>query len=161
MVARADATAAAIVMLTRLRQSPAWRVGQQFLSFGLVGLVGYVVDVVVLRLGLLAGLGLYSARVPSFVAAASTTWWLNRRFTFRASAAGPHGAEARPQAAGRQWAVFVVAMLPGMALNYGTYAVLVTQVAVCARWPELAVFAGALAGMGANFVVSKYYIFKG
>lgn len=131
-----------------------WRVGQQFLRFGLVGLVGYAVDVAVLRLGLLAGLGLYAARVPSFVAAASATWWLNRRYTFRASPGALGGS------AGRQWAVFVVAMLPGMALNYGTYAALVSQVAFCARWPEVAVFAGALAGMGANFAVSKYYIFK-
>jgi putative flippase GtrA len=140
-------------LVTRLMQSRLGRLGQEFLRFGLVGLAGYVVDVVVLRLGLLAGLGLYWGRVPSYVAAASTTWWLNRRFTFR----GSTRAGAAP---GRQWAVFVVAMLPGLALNYGTYALLVANIPWCARWPEVAVFAGALAGMGANFAVSKLLIFN-
>ena len=56
---------------------------EQFLRFGVVGTVGFLVDAAVL-LGMLAlGLGPYGGRVLSYLAAASTTFALNRAWTFR------------------------------------------------------------------------------
>jgi putative flippase GtrA len=125
----------------------------QFLRFGLVGLVGYAVDVAVLLLGVRAGLDPFTARLPSFIAAASTTFLLNRRFTFRASAgAGRH--------AHRQWMLFVLLMLPGLALNYGTYAFLGAHWPFGARVLAVPVFAGALAGMMINFLLAKRIVFR-
>lgn len=131
----------------------AWRLFVQAFKFGLVGVAGYVVDVAVL-LGLVRlGLDPYSARVPAFLAAASTTWFLNRIFTFR-------DAPPASQGVARQWASFVVLMLPGLALNYGTYALLVAFSPLSREHLALPVAAGALAGMSANFLVAKRIIFR-
>jgi putative flippase GtrA len=124
----------------------------EFLRFGVVGLAGFVVDTVVLYAGLATGLNPYVARVPSYLCAATTTFALNRAWTFRhrQGGAAPH----------RQWAAFVVVNLVGFALNYGTYAALLTTVPVVAAHPVIGVFAGALAGMGSNFFLSRGLVFR-
>ncbi len=126
---------------------------RQFGMFGLVGIAGLLVDMAALRL-LLNGIGLdfYSARVLSFLAAATTTWALNRRFTFR---------EANHAPLLRQWAAFVAANSLGGVVNYTVYAALVSTLALCARWPEIGVAAGSVAGMFLNFAASKRLIFRG
>jgi hypothetical protein len=45
-------------------------------------------------------------------------------------------------------------------LNRGTYALLVTFVAIAAEQPVLAVAAGSIAGMGVNFVLSRRMVFR-
>src|SRR5580658_9422815 len=67
--------------------------------FTSVGALGFVVDSSVLYAGLWVGLGLYAGRLLSYLAAASFTWMLNRRFTFRSSA---------PPSV-REWSRFVAA----------------------------------------------------
>jgi putative flippase GtrA len=126
--------------------------GEAF-RFGLVGVAGYIVDITVLLLVVRLGVDPFSARVPSFIAAASATWFLNRRFTFRAPS-------ARQGAVRRQWAMFVVLMLPGAAVNYGTYALLLAHWPPAQRHLALPVAAGALAGMTLNFLVSKRIVFR-
>ena len=127
------------------------RMAVQFLQFGVVGTIGFVVDTAVLYAGLALGLGLYGGRGVSYLAAATTTWALNRAWTFRAAHQAP---------AARQWAVFVLVSLLGFACNYGTYAVLVASVPFVAAHPVLGVAAGSLAGMVGNFVLSRRYVFK-
>ena len=122
----------------------------QFLRFGVVGTIGFVVDAATLTLMLALGLGPYAGRVPAYLAAATTTWALNRRWTFRATG----------DATARQWATFVVLNLGGFVLNYGTYVLLVRFVPVVAAHPVLGVAAGALAGMTGNFVLSRRYVFR-
>jgi putative flippase GtrA len=124
----------------------------QFLRFGVVGTVGFVVDTAVLYAGLGAGLGLYGGRALSYLVAATTTWALNRAWTFRGQGEGP---------AMRQWALFVVLNLVGFAFNYGTYAALVAGSAVVAQHPVIGVAAGSLAGMVGNFVLSRRFVFGG
>lgn len=124
----------------------------QFLRFGVVGTVGFVVDTAVLYAGLAAGLGLYGGRALSYLVAASTTWALNRAWTFRGQGEGP---------AMRQWALFVVLNLVGFAFNYGTYAALVASVALVAQHPVIGVAAGSLAGMMGNFLLSRRFVFGG
>jgi hypothetical protein len=51
-------------------------------------------------------------------------------------------------------------MLPGLALNYGTYAVLVATSPLMAAHLALPVAAGALAGMAANFTVARWLVFR-
>ncbi len=127
------------------------RLALQFLQFGMVGTIGFVVDTAVLYAGLALGLGLYGGRALSYVVAATTTWALNRAWTFRAADRTP---------AARQWAVFVLVNLLGFACNYGTYAVLVASLPVVAAHPVLGVAAGSLAGMVGNFVLSRRYVFR-
>ena len=48
----------------------------------------------------------------------------------------------------------------GFILNRGTYAVLVTFVPLCAAQPVFATFAGAVAGVFANFNMSRTLVFR-
>jgi len=124
----------------------------QFARFGVVGGIGFVVDTTVLYAGLALGLGLYFGRALSYVAAATTTWALNRAWTFRGQGRG---------SAVRQWAVFLVVNLLGFACNYGTYAALVASVPTVAHHPVIGVAAGSLAGMIGNFLLSRRFVFGG
>jgi len=124
----------------------------QFFRFGVVGTIGFVVDTAVLYAGLALGLGLYGGRVLSYLAAATTTWALNRAWTFRGQGSGP---------ALQQWAIFLLVCLVGFAFNYGTYALLVATVPLVAQHPVLGVAAGSLAGMIGNFLLSRRFVFGG
>lgn len=134
------------------RLGPERRAGvMQFLRFGVVGTAGFVVDTAVLYAGLALGLGLYSGRAISYLAAATTTWALNRAWTFRTASHVPMA---------RQWALFLLVNLIGFACNYGTYALLVAGVPLVAAHPVLGVAAGALAGMVGNFWLSRRFVFN-
>ena len=60
----------------------------------------------------------------------------------------------------RQWVRFLAANAFGFTLNRGTYALLVTFVAVCAAQPIFATAAGAIAGMFLNFSLSRAMVFR-
>lgn len=122
----------------------------QFLRFGAVGAAGFVIDTATVY-SLLDRLGLYGAGVAGFVTAASGNWVLNRLWTFRGQGSGP---------AHWQWAMFMVTNLGGFVLNRGTYALLVTFVAVAARRPVIAIAAGAVAGLLVNFTLSRRVVFR-
>ncbi|WP_448189326.1 GtrA family protein [Azospirillum sp. sgz301742] len=136
----------------RLLDSRLGRLAVQFGKFGLVGVVGLVVDTAVLYALLWTGLEFFAARIPSFFAAATTTWALNRAFTFR-------GADHAPLH--RQWAAFVAANAFGGVVNYAVSVALEAGVEAVAAHPFLAVAAGSLAGMFFNFAASKRLVFKG
>ena len=123
----------------------------EFLRFGVVGTIGFVVDTAVLYAGLALGLGLYGGRAVSYLVAATTTWALNRLWTFRGRGDGP---------VHQQWALFLLVNLIGFAMNYGTYAALIAFVPVVAAHPVLGVAAGAIAGMFGNFVLSRQLVFR-
>ncbi len=124
----------------------------QVLKFGLVGVVGFVVDAGVLYLLIALGdLGPYIGRVYSFLIAASVTWVLHRHFTFKSAARGP--------AAG-QWARFVAVNGFGAAINYGVYAVLLLASETFLAAPVLAVAVGSLAAWAFNFFASRRYVFR-
>ena len=125
----------------------------KFLRFALVGAAGFVVDAIILALGLhVIGLNKYIGRVFSFLCAATFTWIANRRFTF------PEAAASRGRA--REWARFVAVNGVGGLVNYGTYAALVTYADAPFTNPFLALAVGSLAGLAFNFLGSKYLVFK-
>lgn len=124
----------------------------QFLRFGVVGVAGFLVDAGVLTAMLWLGLGPYAGRVVSYLAAASTTFALNRAWTFRSA--------PREGAVAAQWGRFVLLNLVGFAANYGTYAALVAGTALVAAHPVIGVAAGSIAGMFLNFGLSRRYVFR-
>ena len=130
----------------------------QFARFAMVGLAGLVVDTATVY-ALRGRLGLYGAGFAAYGTGATTTWWFNRLWTFRA-----HTEQARARPGGtrahRQWALFLLANSAGFVLNRGTYALLVTFVPVCAAQPVLATSAGAVAGMFVNFAMSRSVVFR-
>ncbi len=133
----------------RLRALLAPALVAQFLRFGVVGGIGFVIDTGTVY-ALRARLGLYGAGMVSYLVAASANWALNRAWTFRGLGSGP---------AHRQWARFLAANLVGFVLNRGAYAAMVTFVPLAARQPVFATAAGAVAGMFVNFALSRRLVF--
>ena len=103
----------------------------QFLRFGMVGSLGFLVDTAIVY-ALRQPLGLYAAGMASYLVAASTNWLLNRVWTFR----GRYMDRAH-----RQWARFLVVNLGGLVLNRGTYISLVALLPLARTFPVLAVAA--------------------
>ncbi len=96
------------------------------------------------------GLGLRWGRVFSYLAAVTTTWALNRIFTFKAPSHRGLWAE---------WAHFSVSQLGGAAANLGVYYVLIRISALVAAHPVLGVAAGSLSGLTINYVVARVFVF--
>ncbi len=124
---------------------------RQFLVFCAIGTLGFLVDVTVLY-ALAPLLGWLAGRIVSFLAAATATWWFNRRFTFAEGAAKGGG----PAAA--QYARYLVSMLGGAAVNYGAYAATLLLVAH-PHAPALGVALGSIAGLGINFLSARFLVF--
>jgi putative flippase GtrA len=125
----------------------------QFLRFLLIGAAGFLIDAAALYLAMAwLGAGHYSGRVFSYVVAASSTWALNRRFTF-------HAQRSRNRLA--EWARFFTANAAGGIANYIVYATLVASWPLVADWPILGVAAGSIAGLVINFNLSRRVVFTG
>jgi putative flippase GtrA len=126
----------------------------KFLRFALVGGAGFFVDAAILAFGLgILRLDPYSARVISFLGAATFTWWGNRLFTFADSAS----AEARTQ----EWGRFVAVNAIGGLVNYGVYAGLVAAAPSPLSNPFVALATGSLSGLAFNFFGSKQFVYRG
>ena len=126
------------------------KLGRDFLSFAVVGAIGFVVDVAVLYLAAPL-LGWYGARVVSFLAAATATWALNRRYTFNARSANASVL--------REYLGYLVTMLGGAVVNYGAY-VLVLHWFTCPWAPAAGVALGSCAGLVVNFLSARYLVFR-
>lgn len=123
----------------------------RLLKFAAVGVIGFAVDASVLHvLALEFGADLYTARVASYLCAATTTWWLNRRWTFASRAPGII----------QEWARFVSVNLGGGIVNYTIYAVLVALSEWFTAHLAVAVAIGSLSGMIVNFKGSEKLVFN-
>ncbi len=124
----------------------------EFLRFGVVGTLGFLVDTAVLYAGLALGLGPWLGRALSYLVAATTTYTLNRVWTFRGRGDG-----RRPA---RQWLLFLLVNLGGFAVNYGVYGMLIALSPLVAAYPVLGVAAGSIAGLSVNFTLSRRLVFR-
>jgi putative flippase GtrA len=124
---------------------------REFLTFAAVGAAAFGVDALLLYALMDLGAGFYFGRLGSWVGAASFTWFLNRRLTFR-------GAVAEPPL--RQWLRFLSANAVGGAVNYAVYALVIAASALAREFPVLAVGAGSAAGLVLNFTLSRRYVFQ-
>jgi putative flippase GtrA len=126
------------------------KMARSFAWFVVAGVLGLVVDVVVLYL-LAPLLGWYVARVLSFLAAATATWSMNRRFAFADG--------ARHESLLREYLSYLGAMLGGAAVNYTAY--VLTLHWLDGRWvAALGVALGSLSGLTVNFLSARYLVFK-
>jgi putative flippase GtrA len=124
----------------------------QFLSFATIGVVGFIVDTGVLYAAKDDfGLGLYAGRLLSFLVAASTTWLLNRVFTF---------GNPPVKSLLREWLHFLSVNSIGGLVNCGVYSALVATSARVAEHPVLGVAAGAVSGLAFNYLGSKHAVFR-
>jgi putative flippase GtrA len=124
----------------------------QFVRFGVVGGIGFVVTTAVVY-ATRPWIGNYLAVIPAFLLAATGNWVLNRLWTFRG-----HG--TKRQSLLREWTMFLAANAIGFALNAGVYWILIAVSPLCASNPVIALVAGTLAGMFANFFLSRRVVFR-
>ena len=119
--------------------------------FGTVGASGFAVDVCCWQGLQWLGLDHRLARFLSFWPAVTWNWRWNRAITF----------DDRPPAPpARQWAQFIAASLVGLVTNVGTYLTLTGAVAFFDEYRLLAMVAGVLVGMAANFAVADRFVFS-
>jgi putative flippase GtrA len=122
----------------------------QFLRFGAVGVLGFLVDTAIVY-ALRATMGLYLAGIVSYLVVATLNWAINRAWTFRGQGSHP---------AHRQWMLFLATNLGGFTLNRGAYALLIFFSPFVRANPVLAVAAGAVAGMFLNFHLARTVAFR-
>ena len=121
----------------------------RFIRFSLVGVVGFVVDSVTLEAALAIGSGPYIGQIIAYAVAATGTWWLNRRFTFRSQVDGKS----------REWARYITANFVGGLVNYSVFASGEGFIPLVRDHPLLGVAAGSLSGLAVNFSLSSRYVF--
>lgn len=125
---------------------------RQLVLFAISGAFGFVVDAGIVQfLVREMAVNPYGARIVSFLAAATTTWGFNRRYTFAGHGSGS------PR---RELLRYLIAMAGGFALNYGAYVACVLFWPIVREWPAIGVAAGSVAGAVLNFLTSKYWIFR-
>jgi putative flippase GtrA len=130
---------------------PADSTTRQLRSFAVAGVGGFAVDALSLLALLHLGAGPYAGRAVSYLMAATATWLYNRTFTFK-----PAGRRSLFE----EWLFYVTSQLSGAALNLSVYSVLITFVPLFTGHPVLSVAAGSLAGLTANFLVARHFVFR-
>jgi putative flippase GtrA len=123
----------------------------RFLRFSAVGVVGFLIDAGVLQMLLVLGQGPYLGRLASFLAAATGTWLLNRRYTFRATTT---------RALHREWLHYLALMVVGGAVNYGVYAACLVTLPLVRAYPVIGVAVGSCAGLVVNFLSARFLVFR-
>jgi len=121
----------------------------QFWRFCLVGVAAFVVNAGLVEI-LVHVLGPVRSQMVAFPVAATAAWWLNRQYTFGASGLAPH----------REWLQYVLANAAGWLINNGIYLVMVVHCSLAYAHPFIAVAAGSISGLAANFFLSRRMVFK-
>jgi putative flippase GtrA len=127
------------------------RISRQFLWFGVVGTIGFVVDAATL-VALRDGLGVYAARLVSFVVAVTATWLLNRSVTFKERETGV--------GIWQEYARYFGLMIAGGLVNYATYSLLVWKFDQSPLWLVVYVGAGSIAGLLVNYLSASKLLYR-
>ena len=140
-----------VIVATSAGQSRLLSLAAQLLKFGTVGGLGLLWDVSTVY-ALQPLIGVTGAALGAFFVAATMNWMLNRLWTFRG-----RGSDA-PLV--RQWLSFLGANGLGFTLNRSTFFALIWSVPFCRAHLVTALAAGSLAGMCANFTLSRRLVFR-
>jgi putative flippase GtrA len=125
---------------------------RSFWLFCIGGVLGFIVDWGVLQtLVSVFAWDRFSSRLISFLCAATATWIFNRTYTFRG--------HSRHTLLG-EWGRYIFAMSGGFACNFAAYSALVLTFNIDRHWLVVAVAAGSVAGLGVNYLASRYWIYR-
>ena len=120
-----------------------------FLRFCTVGVVGFLVDAgCTLLLSQVAALSPLPARIAAFIVAATITWGLNRRYTFK-SMAGLGS-----------WVPYVLLTGVGALINIGVYWTWLAWAGIGYLSIVGGVAAGSVAALSFNFLASRAIFVK-
>ena len=131
-----------------------WPSRTQFIGFCIVGTIGMAVDFAVLAAFVdVLGVWFGWARIPAFVAAVTSNFFLNDRYTFLMDGPREHGLLGR-------YFRFVAACLGGAAVNWTVSILAYGSSAWMAEHYLVAAFLGVVAGTAVNFLGAKYFAFR-
>lgn len=131
------------------------RAASQFLTFALVGSIGFVVDGGILSaLAAYLSFDVYLSRLVSFSSATIVTWALNRIFTFRRPNAGLERGRAR------EYASYLAIQILGALINLGIFSYLIWRHPPLKAAPIIPLAAGALVALFFNFLASRHFVFR-
>ena len=127
-----------------------WSKIMEVFQFGIVGGLGFLLDVLFYYLLQALGMPHLLARGVAFCPAVTSNWFLNRIMTFK----------DRPRiSAAKQWSQFVAVSLMGFAFNWGTYATLTINSEFFIKYKFIAFVAGVIVGAVFNFLISDKIVF--
>lgn len=122
---------------------------REFLRFCMVGTVGFVVDAgSTMLLTQTMGIAAAPARVLAFLVAASATWALNQRFTFKAG----NGMAT--------WLPYVVSTSLGALINIGIYLLWLRWTGNSPTQIFVGVAIGSVCALAFNYTIAKRLIFR-
>lgn len=148
----ADASAVdPVVAAASAGQTRLLSLASQMLKFGTVGGLGFLWDTSTVYL-LRPVVGFTVATLAAYFIAATMNWTLNRLWTFRG-----HGSR---DSLLRQWLNFLGANGLGFVLNRSAVFALAWTSPFCLAHPVVALAVGSLAGMSANFTLSRRLVFR-
>ena len=125
---------------------------RQFLCFGVVGSIGFLVDAGVLIVASdYFGLSLFLSRLMSFSFAVTVTWYLNRRLTF---------ANRSNRDAINEWVHYSALNGIGALINLSIFMWLVIQYEYLHEHPIVPLAIATAVSMTFNFLVSHFVIFQ-
>lgn len=120
-----------------------------FFRFVLVGGIGFAIEAIVLTLiSQHSALGPIWGRIISFPMAVISTWWLNRKFTFRSQ--NPPGSEGI-----RYFGVQIL----GALTNTGIFILAVMAIPSLWSMPVVPLAFGSLGGLIVNFTLAAKVVF--
>lgn len=130
---------------------PAPSLRDQLPRFAVIGGIGFLVDASVLTVLVNGyGMGPIGARGVSFSAAATVTWYLNRRWTFAASARARKGPE---------YARYVLAQVLGAIINLLVYLLVIQLFPELGQMPVVPLAIGAAIALLFNFAAARFWVF--
>ncbi len=125
---------------------------QQASRFIIVGAIGFLVDGGILTvLHNIFDFSLLYARLVSFSAAVTLTWYLNRRHTF---------ADRKDVHAVHEWGRYAVVNGCGALLNLGIFFWLIYSFDILATWPIIPLAIAASIALVFNFFASRHLAFR-
>src|SRR5215831_971219 len=123
---------------------------RRLFSFGLVGGIGFIVDAgTLLFLVKMLGLPPFGGRILSFITAATVTFVLNQRFTFKID--GPFSL--------KRWSFYLTTTAIGACINVGVYQVWLTYHGAAPVHLVIGTALGSLTAMSVNYFISSTLIF--
>jgi putative flippase GtrA len=122
----------------------------EFLRFALIGTLGFVVDASCLLVFVGVGATPLGGRIASFLIAATVTFVLNHRFTFRMTQG--------PTVQG--WTYYVALTAVGALLNLAIYQLWIGRAGTSAVQLVVGAALGSVTAMCLNFAVSRALIFS-
>lgn len=122
-----------------------------FVRFAVIGATAFVVEAIAFTLfqALLGG-GAILSRILSFPVAYTVNWYLNRVWGF---------AEGRRSPAARQYGIYGVIQIAGVAINLLLFVLLLRSAAVFREFPILALGVASMIVMIFNYLAARRFAF--